>query len=103
MTLAPGIRLALRPFGRLRVAPSNVEGRQAQGGLEQGRKVGHHEIAALERRFPELKGRLWTSTVPLDRATFRHPQTGAEIKAIVTAMLSAPPQSGDPTARKGIR
>jgi hypothetical protein len=41
--------------------------------------------------------------VPLDRATFRHPQTGAEIKAIVTAMLNAPPRSDDATAQQGIR
>ena len=44
MPLTAGTRLALRPFGRLRVAPSNVEGRQAQGDLEQGRKVGSSDI-----------------------------------------------------------
>ena len=60
-------------------------------------------IAALERRFPRLKGRVRAYKVPLDRATFRHPQTGAEIKAIVTSMLNALPPSGDPTAQPRTR
>ena len=50
MSLTPGTRLALRPFGRLRVAPSHVEGRQAQGDLEQRRKVGVYDITALGRQ-----------------------------------------------------
>jgi len=60
-------------------------------------------IAALERRFPRLKGRVRAYKVPLDRATFRHPQTGAEITAIVTAMLNAPPPGGAPTAQQRTR
>jgi hypothetical protein len=47
MSLASGTRLALRPFESLRVVPSLVEGRQAQGDLEQGRKVGVYEVIAL--------------------------------------------------------
>jgi hypothetical protein len=34
--------------------------------------------------------------VPLDRATFRHPRTGAEIKAIVTDMLGEPARQDAP-------
>jgi hypothetical protein len=34
--------------------------------------------------------------VPLDRATFRHPQTGAEIKAIVADMLREPARQDAP-------
>jgi hypothetical protein len=53
-------------------------------------------IAALERRFPRLQGRVRAYKVPLDRATFRHPQTGAEIKAIVTDMLREPARQDGP-------
>ena len=53
-------------------------------------------IAALERRFPRLKGRVRAYKVPLDRATFRHPQTGAEIKLMVTALLKEPARQDGP-------
>lgn len=46
-------------------------------------------VAATERRFPRLKGRLTAYKVPLDRATFRNPQTAAEIKQIATSLLAA--------------
>jgi serine/threonine protein kinase len=46
-------------------------------------------VAGLERRFPRLKGRLAAYKVPLDRATFRQPQTGQEIKAMVMDQLAA--------------
>jgi len=44
-------------------------------------------IAGMERRFPRLRGRLVAFKVPLARPTFRHPDTGREIKAIVSALL----------------
>jgi hypothetical protein len=53
-------------------------------------------ITALERRFPRLKGRVGAFKVPLDHATFRHPQTGAEIKAIVADMLREPARQDAP-------
>ena len=34
----------------------------------------------MEQRFPPLKGRIDAMRVPLDRATFRDAQTGAEIR-----------------------
>ena len=43
----------------------------------------------MTQRFPKLKGRLVAYKVPLDRATYRNPQTGAEIKAIVQQQLAA--------------
>ena len=44
-------------------------------------------VAALESRFPQLRGRVTAWSVPLDRATFRNPQTGAEMKKMVVAAL----------------
>ncbi|MDQ3170670.1 MAG: hypothetical protein M3Q55_11080, partial [Acidobacteriota bacterium] len=44
-------------------------------------------VMSMERRFPRLKGRLAAYKVPLDRATFKHPETAAEIKGIVTGVL----------------
>lgn len=44
-------------------------------------------IASVERRFPRLTGRLFAYSVPLDRPTFRHPDTAAEMKAIVRGLL----------------
>ena len=44
-------------------------------------------VAGMEQRFPRLKGRLTAFAVPLDRPTFRHPQTAAEIKQLVTRAL----------------
>jgi len=43
--------------------------------------------AALVKRFPMLKGRVAGWLVPLDRATFRNPQTGAEMKKQVVKTL----------------
>lgn len=40
---------------------------------------------AMERRFPRLRGRLVAFKVPLARPTFRHPDTGRDIKALVAA------------------
>ncbi|MCX6552453.1 MAG: serine/threonine-protein kinase, partial [Acidobacteria bacterium] len=45
-------------------------------------------VSAMTQRFPRLKGRIVAYKVPLDRATFRDPQTGAEIKAIVSNQLA---------------
>jgi len=45
-------------------------------------------VGGMTKRFPQLAGRLVAYKVPLDRATFRHPQTGAEIKAIVVRQLA---------------
>lgn len=47
-------------------------------------------VATLEKRFPQLRGRVTAWSVPLDRATFRHPKTGAEIKKLVVATLGLP-------------
>ncbi len=44
-------------------------------------------VAAQERRFPAMAGRISAYKVPLDRATFRNPQTGAEIRAIALEVL----------------
>lgn len=44
-------------------------------------------VAALESRFPQLKGRVTAWSVPLDRATFRNPKTGAEMKKMVVSAL----------------
>jgi len=46
-------------------------------------------VVGMTQRFPKLKGRLVAYKVPLDRATYRNPQTGAEIKAIVQQQLAA--------------
>ena len=45
-------------------------------------------VASMEQRFPPLRGRLDAMRVPLDRATFRHPLTGAEIRKHVVALLN---------------
>ena len=44
-------------------------------------------MTGVERRFPAIKGRLASYMVPLDRATFRDPRTGDEIRKIAIAML----------------
>ena len=44
-------------------------------------------MTGVERRFPAIKGRLASYMVPLDRATFRDPRTGDEIRKIAVAML----------------
>jgi hypothetical protein len=44
-------------------------------------------VTTVERRFPQLAGRLTAYKVPLDRATFRHPETGAEIKQLALSTL----------------
>lgn len=44
-------------------------------------------VAALEKRFPQLRGRVTAWSVPLDRATFRNPKTGAEMKKMVVGAL----------------
>jgi len=46
-------------------------------------------MTGVERRFPTLKGRLHSYNVPLDRATFRHSQTGEEIRKIVVGLLGS--------------
>jgi hypothetical protein len=44
-------------------------------------------VADVEQRFPGLRGRVQAWMVPLERPTFRNPQTGAEIKTLVKAAL----------------
>jgi len=44
-------------------------------------------VRALETRFPLLKGRVIAYMVPLDRATYRNAQTGAEMRKMVTDAL----------------
>jgi len=44
-------------------------------------------VTTMEQRFPPLRGRLDAMKVPLDRATFRNPVTGAEIRKKIVALL----------------
>jgi serine/threonine protein kinase len=44
-------------------------------------------VAGMEQRFPPLKGRIDALRVNLDRPTFRNPETGAEIRQRIVAML----------------
>ena len=53
-------------------------------------------IADLEKRFPALRGRVRAWRVPLDRATFRDPKTGADIRKLVVEMLGL----GDPATKR---
>ena len=41
----------------------------------------------MEERFPVLRGRVVAMKVPLDRATFRSPVTGGEIRKLVEFQL----------------
>jgi hypothetical protein len=41
----------------------------------------------MEQRFPPLKGRVDALRVLLDRATFRNPVTGADMRQHVLALL----------------
>jgi hypothetical protein len=44
-------------------------------------------LTSMEQRFPPLKGRIHAMAVPLDRATFRNAQTGAETRKRVVDLL----------------
>jgi serine/threonine protein kinase len=44
-------------------------------------------VSNLEQRFPVLKNRVRAWSVPLDRTSFRHPKTGAEVKALIRDLL----------------
>jgi serine/threonine protein kinase len=44
-------------------------------------------VTTMGERFPMLRGRVEAMRVPLDRATFRHPVTGGEIRALIEAQL----------------
>ena len=44
-------------------------------------------LTSMEQRFPPLKGRIHAMAVPLDRATFRNAQTGAEMRKRVVDLL----------------
>jgi hypothetical protein len=44
-------------------------------------------VKSVERRFPQLAGRLTAYKVPLDRPTFRNPATAAEIKELALSEL----------------
>jgi len=44
-------------------------------------------VVSMEQRFPQLHGRVDAMKVPLDRATFRNPVTGREIKQRIVKML----------------
>jgi hypothetical protein len=50
-------------------------------------------VTSMEQRFPPLKGRIDAMRVPLDRATFRNAQTGAEIRKHVMDLLHLQPSS----------
>ena len=56
-------------------------------------------VTAMEQRFPPLRGRLDAMKVPLDRATFRNPVTGAEIRKKIVALLGLT----DPNTAQGSR
>lgn len=45
-------------------------------------------VQAVERRYPHLKGRVLAYSVPLERATFKNPQTGSEMRAMVIRLLA---------------
>jgi protein kinase-like protein len=49
-------------------------------------------VTSVVKRFPQLRGRVSVWSVPLDRETFRHPKTGAEMKNTVVATLGLKPQ-----------
>ncbi len=49
-------------------------------------------VASVEARFPALKGRVFTWQVPRDRATYRNPDTAAEIREKVVALLGLAPE-----------
>ena len=44
-------------------------------------------VTTMEERFPVLRGRVEAMRVPLDRATFRNPVTGGEIRTLIEARL----------------
>ena len=44
-------------------------------------------VTTMEERFPVLRGRVEAMKVPLDRATFRNPTTGGEIRVLIEAQL----------------
>jgi predicted Ser/Thr protein kinase len=44
-------------------------------------------VREIEERFPVLRGRVEAMKIPLDRATFRNPTTGAEIRKLIEAQL----------------
>jgi serine/threonine protein kinase len=44
-------------------------------------------VTTMEQRFPTLRGRVNAMKVPLDRATFRNPTTGADIKTRIQSAL----------------
>jgi hypothetical protein len=46
-------------------------------------------VTTIEERFPVLRGRVQAMKVPLDRATFRNPATGGEIRKLIEAQLKS--------------
>jgi len=44
-------------------------------------------LVSIQQRFPLLRGRVDAMKVPLDRATFRNPVTGGEIRQRIVTML----------------
>ncbi len=53
-------------------------------------------VESVEARFPALRGRVTAWQVPLDRATYRDPTTGAEIREQVEMLLDLAPEDGLP-------
>jgi hypothetical protein len=51
-------------------------------------------VESVEARFPALRDRVSAWQVPLDRATFRNPTTGAELKKQVELMLNLGSKNG---------
>jgi hypothetical protein len=48
-------------------------------------------VSTLEQRFPALQGRVEAMKVPVDRATFRNPLTGADIKKRIRSVMRLEP------------
>src|SRR5438105_3715393 len=44
-------------------------------------------VTTIQERFPVLRGRVEAMKVPLDRATFRNPTTGGEIRKLIETQL----------------
>jgi hypothetical protein len=51
-------------------------------------------VASVDARFPALRRRVAAWQVPLDRATFRNPTTGLEIRKQVGALLDVSSPAG---------
>jgi serine/threonine protein kinase len=72
----------------LKVLPADLAERpEALARFERDHAEATQWVASVEKRFPALRGRIQAWMVPLDRATFRHPETGAEMRQQVERLL----------------